>query len=793
MPKHASPSQSDGLHAGRVGSRQVPRWGQTPFLDASRIVLVATIWVAAWLIGGFYHLPRFLILSSLAAALLLAWLDLKHITPMLRPTRWLWVVSLGMIAIAVMQLVPLPSWLASAVSGTYSLREQYAGIEPSSWSIISLVPWESYNWSALALIGIVGLFLGAGLFQTPKTKLFLLAAIAACGATQVFWGIVQIAVHPGEIFWGVPNEGGTTPFGTFLVRNHGADFVGMALFCAIGLMHYVMNSSRSSKSGVYEVPGGWSRLLSDPMVLSIALLVVWLLVGLICSNSRGAWTSFIITAVAIGLVWKHRKSPRRLGRFAGFLAVALLSMLVIQSIGFLDRFEDRVDDLNVDRVMADGRWQIWRDSIPALLHFLPLGSGLGTYGYAILPFEPTTSRGWLPNAHNQYLEMLVEAGIPGILLVCGFLYVAGKAAISLCQSDRTVEKQALGIAGLGALLFQSLHAFTEFGLLMPANLLVACVLIGASVAASPSGRHRLSKSSKSASGSASSKPGAVRLSVSSASRGPVLATSIVVLLMGAGLSWALWHQARCVRGDRLLDSTTFAPSTPSPTVATADEWIEQLQHELERSPSNERLRRRLIQLHMHRAQRFTYDQIRAGQVAQARPTNPIDDWDRTSLGSIITKLYDESDRSPTELQKQRIKQQIASEPSLDAAWSQFALSLAANPVQPKTHMRMAQLAAASGRPWDEIFANSMRLSAVDPRQTLGNGLLAWAADDIEAMTDQWRQTLSVDLSHLELIYRLARLKLTDEAIAEHLMPNNWVAPYRLALKIAKEPGVEELR
>lgn len=792
MPHHASLAKHKRRHAGRTATGQVGIWGQTPFLDASRVVLVATIWMAVWLIGGFYHLPRFLILSSLAAALVLAWLDLRHVTPMLRSTGWLWGLCLGLLAIGVVQLIPTPPWLAAIASGTFSLREQYAGLDASSWSMISLVPWETFNWIAMALIGIVGLFLGAGLFQTPKTKLFLLGAIAACGAAQVFWGIVQIVVHPNEIFWGVPNEGGTTPFGTFLVRNHGADFVGMSLFCAIGLLHFMLKQNGSSKEGGYGVSGGWSSVLSHPGILAVGALVVWLAVGLICSNSRGGWTSFVITAVAIVLIWKHVGAPRRVGRFAGFLGVALLSMVVIQAVGLLDRFEDRVGDLDVDRVMADGRWQLWRDSLPALLHFLPLGSGLGTYGYAILPFEPTTSRGWLPNAHNQYLETIVEAGVLGILLVVGFIFVSGRAAISLCQSSRTREKQALGIAGLGALLFQSLHAVTEFGLLMPANLLTASVLIGASVTAAPSGRIRISKSRPSEAGDASSL-GSFRLSVSSATKGPMIITGSLIVLLGGGLSWAVWHQARCVRADRLLASTTFAPSTPSPTVATADEWIEKLQQELEISPLNERLHRRLIQLQMHRAQRATYDQIRAGQIAQARPTNPIADWDRTSLDSIIMQLYDDSDTGPTELQKQRINQQIATEPSLAAAWKRFSVSLAANPVQPKTHMRMAQLGAASGRPWEDIFANSMRLSAVDSRQTLGNGLLAWAAGDIEAMTGQWRQTLSVDLTHLQLIYRLARLKLTDEAITERLMPDMWVAPYRLALVIRSEPGTDDLR
>jgi O-antigen ligase/tetratricopeptide (TPR) repeat protein len=742
------------------------------------------------MIGGFYNLPRFLILTLLSAALLLAWLDIRCIAPVVRTTRSLWLLSVGLVGIGLLQIVPLPASMASLLSGTFSLRRQYAGLEESASSMLSLVPWETYGWLAMAMIGIVGMFLGAGLFQGRKSKIFLLGAVAACGAAQVFWGLVQIVVHPDKIIWGVANEGGTTPFGTFLVRNHGADFIGMSLLCAIGLLHYILKSNSNAESPGYGVTNTWQQAIIRPSVLASGLLVVWLTVGLICSNSRGGWSSFLITIVAIVLVWRHTGQPRRIGRFVGFLAIALLTMVVIQSVGLLDRFETRVGDLNVDRVMADGRWQLWKDSIPAIIHFLPLGSGLGTYGYAILPFEPEPTRGWLPNAHNQFIEMLVEAGLPGILLVLIFLVFAGRATVSLCQSDRTKEKQALGIAGFGTLLFQSLHAVTEFGLLMPANLLTASILIGAAAAAAPSAKVGVQALAAKASDSTPS-PQSNRLKANH--QPSLLPANLIVLFLGIGLAVAVYHQARSVRSDRLLASTIFAPSTPSPTVATADQWLAEIDQELTRSPLNEVLRRRLIQLHMHRAQRVTYDQIRAGQVAQVRPSNPVADWDRTSLESIIMQLYDTSDRAPTELQKQRIRQQIATEPNLATAWDQFQLSLTANPIQPKTHLRVAQLGAASGRPWQDHFEHSMRLSVVDSRQSLGNGLLAWAAGDTEAMTQQWRQTLSVDLTHLELIYRLSRLKLTDEAIATHLMPENWMAPYRLSAFIAKDRATEGLR
>jgi O-antigen ligase len=80
-------------------------------------------------------------------------------------------------------------------------------------------------------------------------------------------------------------------------------------------------------------------------------------------------------------------------------------------LGILQRLEN--DPLD------DNRWQFAQITREAATAYAPLGSGLGTFRQAYQPFEAKH----LPNpaivnhAHNDYLELWLEGGIPALILL----------------------------------------------------------------------------------------------------------------------------------------------------------------------------------------------------------------------------------------------------------------------------------------------------------------------------------------------------------------------------------------
>src|SRR5205085_12586683 len=112
-----------------------------------------------------------------------------------------------------------------------------------------------------------------------------------------------------------------------------------------------------------------------------------------------------------------------------------------------------------------------------------LGSGYGTLGYV----EPLARRGnyiignnvtflYVDHAHNDYLEALIEGGVPRLALTLGlvwFLVRFGHRALDR-HGNRTPGLFAFGaLVGVLAVAF---HSLVDFGLFTPAVALLAAVV-----------------------------------------------------------------------------------------------------------------------------------------------------------------------------------------------------------------------------------------------------------------------------------------------------------------------------
>jgi len=138
---------------------------------------------------------------------------------------------------------------------------------------------------------------------------------------------------------------------------------------------------------------------------------------------------------------------------------------------------ERLASLGDPAAATEGRLVHWRDTSGAVLDFPMLGTGLGTYRYANLPYQRHQGDAWYVNADNHYFEMLVETGVIGLVLYLFGFAATGLAAGYLMRSDR-LELRTAGIVGMFITASQAVQALTDFGLLIPANALTFAVLSG---------------------------------------------------------------------------------------------------------------------------------------------------------------------------------------------------------------------------------------------------------------------------------------------------------------------------
>ena len=71
----------------------------------------------------------------------------------------------------------------------------------------------------------------------------------------------------------------------------------------------------------------------------------------------------------------------------------------------------------------DARLYLWDDAVYAAERYFPVGSGMGTFDdvFQIDESLENMSVKRAGRAHNDYLEVAIEAGLPGIILIGAWL------------------------------------------------------------------------------------------------------------------------------------------------------------------------------------------------------------------------------------------------------------------------------------------------------------------------------------------------------------------------------------
>ena len=221
---------------------------------------MTAVFASTWCIAGHFPMGRLLTLALTGLALGVALIDPRFIASRQQSVPSVLLIAFAAVLFGVFQLVPLDHLAGRIAPGVVEIKTRYSqGLADSASELsvtaegqsdvtdrrsttrdremaptgLTLSRWDTKTAVSTFMIGLVGMTLGWLLFQTDAARIFLLAGIALCGASQVFWGIIQQVAYPDLIVWGYENPGNSSPFGTFLNRNHAADFLGMSIGCTI--------------------------------------------------------------------------------------------------------------------------------------------------------------------------------------------------------------------------------------------------------------------------------------------------------------------------------------------------------------------------------------------------------------------------------------------------------------------------------------------------------------------------------------------------------------------------------
>jgi O-antigen ligase len=387
-------------------------------------------------------------------------------------------VPAALVGVVLLQLCPLPAqWLVRpAVAEVPLLR--------ASLSTLTIEPHATRAQLLVLLTCIIAFLLAQLVARDPGRARRLVVSLVALGAFEALYGLVQYLAGWQQIFAYVKKYDLEEATGTYINRNHFAGFLEMILPFALALAFYEYARLRPARAAS---PRGMGSVLAGS---GLGRLVLWLSVAvvlfaaLICSRSRmgilAAGASLLVVFGFAALSRVHGNAGLLLAAAFAVLAVALAVWIGPEPV--VGRFQNVGQEYGLG---SETRLSIWHDALGLLRRHPWVGTGFGTFPIAFTAVQTTFLGKFVNHAHNDYLEIAIDLGIPAALLlftsVFAVLARAARRALTLAEPFEC----ATALACTGSIAAILVHSLADFNLYIPANALLFSLILGLAMAAPP--------------------------------------------------------------------------------------------------------------------------------------------------------------------------------------------------------------------------------------------------------------------------------------------------------------------
>lgn len=334
----------------------------------------------------------------------------------------------------VLQLVPLPPAWWSRLPGRETGVQIYALLGWSArWHAFSLTP-DATLAAALALLVPVAAMMTMASLSLPN-RIVALRCVVIAALTGTVLGVLQVAAGASSAPMLYESAHRGFGVGLFVNRNHQATLLLVAIvFAAVpGVMGPDM-----VKTGVMRMGVAGTR--QAQRLASIATTIV-LALGIVATSSRTAFALLpLALIVALALIVGVRRTARPLLVAA---ALYLLGGLLLVRTDPVQRLFARFATLSEEL-----RYQYWDTTLFAIRQSFPFGTGFGSFERVYRTVEPLGQVTPLSvnHAHDEYLEVILEGGLPAVILMLAGLAVLAAALISGWRQGRDRQERATLVA-----------------------------------------------------------------------------------------------------------------------------------------------------------------------------------------------------------------------------------------------------------------------------------------------------------------------------------------------------------
>lgn len=423
-----------------------------PHMQKEPGVQVTALIVIACLFGGggvAYGLANLVV--QLAAIFLLA-VNGSAVWQVFRRGPSLLAVPLfASLALPLLQLVPLPPSVWTELPGRGLMTEALAAVGPQGWRPATVSTARTF----VAFLGLIAPFtvIAVGLAARKPAVDLAMQAFIAVGVVGVLLGAAQVLGGSGTAMLYPETTAPGVMTGFFANRNSTALFMVCCLLLLCGR------------------PVG--KPLSARWIASFSAVLL-LTVGVVLTQSR---TGLVLLALPLGLALlktvagladrKRGATSGNAGR--GMLVAGLAMATVLVGIAAVSA---ALPHSRLDTVLArfdksgEQRPAIWEDARYSAQRFWPVGAGMGTFDEVFQvdeSLENITPRR-AGRAHNDYLEIAIEAGAAGFVLIGLWALWILWATWSAIGSAVGADQRWRALTGTGILLAIALQSLLDYPL-----------------------------------------------------------------------------------------------------------------------------------------------------------------------------------------------------------------------------------------------------------------------------------------------------------------------------------------
>jgi O-antigen ligase len=376
----------------------------------------------------------------------LAFTGLLIFTPLAHgaTTRWTFCISLWLVLLALTAMVLKRAWQGDRLIPRSPL-------DFGSW-FVSIYE-EATFWALLRLLlYIIVFYLAVEATASRSQTRMLLITLLGMGTLISIVGLIKYFGGPVPSFWIYGKQGQLNS--TFVNRNHFAGYLEMVFALGLGFT--------------------LCRPFIRTLIWSSCLFLI--LVALLFSMSRGGWVATLCSLLFMGILFFRQKGVSKVK-----IRLATVALILIAGLSFLgsNLMFQRFQSLgNPEEPSLVSRVSVWEGS-GQLIRENPLhGTGLGTFPWSFAPVRPAGLTLRWREAHNDYIHIATEMGLPVLIPVLWGLLLVFRTGLRTFRETESRFRAGVTLGALGGIVAILFHSLGDFNIQITSNGILFSVLIG---------------------------------------------------------------------------------------------------------------------------------------------------------------------------------------------------------------------------------------------------------------------------------------------------------------------------